>query len=73
MVAKLINVQDVPPAQDDTCAGEMDLDTITLERCRRDVDEMMLLTRGIQEDHPITAILPLKTTHYGEFHSLRRA
>ena len=35
---------DTPPTLADTCAGGIDLDSITLDLCRRYVDEIVLLT-----------------------------
>ena len=34
------------PTLADTCAGNIDMDTVTLEFCRRHVDEMLLLTEA---------------------------
>jgi threonine dehydratase len=41
---KKMLTMDTEPTLADTCAGGVDLDTITLDLCRRYVDEMMLLT-----------------------------
>ena len=42
---KMVEIETFPTLAD-TCAGGVDLDTITLELCRRYVDEMVLLTEA---------------------------
>ncbi len=44
MRSKKIVEMETPPTLADTCAGGVDLDSITLDLCRRYVDEIVLLT-----------------------------
>jgi len=46
---KMVEMETFPTLAD-TCAGGVDLDTITLELCRRHVDEILLLTEPEIED-----------------------
>ncbi len=55
---KMISM-DTEPTLADTCAGNVDLDSITLELCRRHVDEILLLT----EDEIAAAIRLLFYEH----------